>query len=1854
MPNNNPSTSSAIADTIPGSTEYKPPLLTMFYPHKELRHQRDMRSFVNASLREPKMDLVVSLLSRPPMKNFMVQILNTRYTLKAGNGTNSFSFQKIAVPFVHLLVREEFKNSVHQTSLKTIFHTVFSYTNFFQNYGNNLKYLLEHPISLVDPHDTQMYESEFSTSLLSDVVFPFVETLQIGLEYVPGATKCPTFVDLLPILRQGCSHCKTECTAFEAHRRLTLNLSFLEDMIQNYVDNDRSPSEQQICSHDFKEDLPGDLSSQGPRHDNDFQHYRDIAIFPTPAETLCTRDPFLPRSADELEGTYHWLNSSTERFIDSHFRLLREDLTRSFRKGICQFLGQNASTGQNLLKHPEEVSHKFEVMGDQGVDGLVIVWQDVQVVSIVSNSWLGTSFELSVSQIFSDEQEEDRYASWTTGQGSKLLQVGSLVCIIFRDREQCNSLSTSDHASSSDESSILHSHEKSGVDGSFIGDNGTVIVFAKVVEDNRKNLSHNPVRFSLFVRPVADVSVSFLISRMGSVTNLTERCSGSAEMLQLLGHFITGTENVLNCLKSLELTSIPWYHQIFKSSSCTNESSPSIDGNDAIGAPPYIGISTTYDLSFLAETEEAAESLRSVPIGNIEIATAQLTENIGNIRLDKTQLEAFINGLFKEVCLIQGPPGCGKTYIGVQIVKAILLNERCESRSINFHHDLERPPILCVCFTNHALDQFLESLVNSNAVNIEDVVRIGNRSGSELLKERNLNSLSSPTKDEKRAHFRNRAEYEASGSAIDTLVAIIHGDTGGSKFGQWLKGKRISLYNNIMSRIEDDSIVSEVQEELFDDALLRWTELEESEIITQMRMEKLEEAREAFLQDIRVELEKCYLTARRTFLKLQESKNLAKLRTLRSARVVGCTTSGAASRQGILQALGARIIIGEEAAEACEGHILSTLSPKTEHLILIGDHLQLRPRVAEYDLTVDSNQGYNLDVSLFERLSQGNLVPIVKLSTQRRMHPEIADLARLSLYPFLNDADTVVNQGSPDGFNYPIYFWSHSHEEEDMNESVGRNRSHVNNHEVDLITGLTRYTIKQGYSPSNIAILTPYLGQLKRIRERFSAEEVSAMLTDKNIEEMALVGITIDVTTTSDHPNSISKNNEDGELVQTTMEDCVRLSTVDNFQGEEADIVLISMVRSNDDGKIGFLSSSNRTNVMLTRARKGMFLIGNSSTMLSAPEETLLHKVTKHLKTLERVCTVLPLKCQLHGKTNYVSHSDGFSRDGGCGDPCDKTLPCGHLCTRRCHPDDIKHENQKCEVQCTKVLTRCQHVCQRKCHEPCGSCTIPKSLLLSCGHTIETTCGRSEEKDLKCRTIISTIEKPLCKHIVPLQCWEGGVSQAACQKICERLRECGHACLEVCHVQGSPTGDDLHKGDCESRCERLLPCGHVCNEVCHYDRECKPCTRRCEEGCAHQSCKEICSERCTRCSQKCAWTCSCGANRGICNESCRVPCLRSPCNRRCSLRLECGHSCPGVCGEACVPVSFCRECGLGTEVGGQIADVIGSRTLEELDEADGPIIVLECLHAFTLASLDRLFGMDAFYEREVDGWGTPRSVSDVLHAGMCGRGRTECPDCGTAIKDVRRYHRVIRLRNLGKETAVWENGMRRQIFVLKEDIGGLFNMIEREISESSRDSRKTKSRELRTANNLVLDKIHNNVQTVLRRVALMKQSISRENPWMICKEAVSDVVEKSTRTVRTGLAHVQLEVVGLKCRFTVFKTIRNGNVGGSRDKVMGRLQACFENAKQVWGSNVQTVRQANGENGVKRLAARYRRTLSQFMGDLGRLANVERRFHFAVRPLIDDCDRELNRIAPRTNAGPSRTAWTSGQSVGAMNGSQRQ
>ena len=304
---------------------------------------------------------------------------------------------------------------------------------------------------------------------------------------------------------------------------------------------------------------------------------------------------------------------------------------------------------------------------------------------------------------------------------------------------------------------------------------------------------------------------------------------------------------------------------------------------------------------------------------------------------------------------------------------------------------------------------------------------------------------------------------------------------------------------------------------------------------------------------------------------------------IKRAKVVGMTTTGAARLHSVVKNIKSTIMIVEEAAEVFEAHIVASLTPSCQHLILIGDHQQLRPNPTVYELC----RRYNLDVSLFERLIKSGLSHN-RLDIQHRMLPAISKLIVPHIYKDLQDHKSVHEYPTIKGVCSNLFFVDHAEKE----NAVQEGQSKVNEHEARFLQELCRYFLKQGYPGEKITILTTYSGQLFAFKKLMQSK---------------------------DFPG-------------------VRVTTVDNYQGEENDIILLSLVRSNHEGSIGFLKTDNRVCVALSRARHALIAIGNFVQL--AEKSPLWRKIVEYLCKEKMIDTGLVLKSTCnHPKYEKVDKS---------------------------------------------------------------------------------------------------------------------------------------------------------------------------------------------------------------------------------------------------------------------------------------------------------------------------------------------------------------------------------------------------------------------------------------------------------------------------------------------------------------------------------------------------------------------------------------------------------------------------------------
>jgi hypothetical protein len=762
------------------------------------------------------------------------------------------------------------------------------------------------------------------------------------------------------------------------------------------------------------------------------------------------------------------------------------------------------------------------------------------------------------------------------------------------------------------------------------------------------------------------------------------------------------------------------------------------------------------------------------------------------------------------------------------------------------------------CYTNHALDQFLKHLLD---VGIQRMIRIGGRSQATELEGKNLRVVSQvieKTRVESQTLGMSYSELDVCMTSAGYALKPLHQSQQGLSWPameNFLRRKCPKIHEQL-ERPDLEGFIT-----VADDKLLNWlgtksmrTQQTQNEgEVDRIRLEGLTRAAQENIYSLSIPERR---TLAMSWFKQWQEHGSAMLfesldhaaglrehinaiheevnrRALIQAHVVGITTTALARHIETLRRLGSKVVICEEAAEVMEAHVTSALMPGVEHFIQIGDHRQLRPQIQNHSLSLEAPTGrkWQLDRSQFERRAVGEPglkpAPVAQLNVQRRMRPEISQLIR-RVYPNLEDHPSVKSLPNVVGM-WQNLFWLDHRYNEDLRDDGSRVKSHSNQWEVDMATALVRHLVRQGdYSSKDIALLTPYTGQLRKLRTSLSSD-FEICLSERDLETLAADGF--ENTEGGDINSSDHKAMEKKTLLQT-----LRLATVDNFQGEEAKVIVVSLVRSNSKQKVGFLRTENRINVLLSRAQHGMYLIGNTETYLNVPMWADVHS---QLAQVNAVGTELALCCPRHPKMPiFCSEPQDFERkspEGGCSLPCSRRLdPCGHQCQAKCH-SAVMHGSFACAKPCPRIRRSCEHKCPKLCGEDCGPCmTKIEEVELPCGHTKQAIfCHQKTNlKAIKCDV---KVEKsiPRCGHTIQVSCFKDVTSPIfRCPEPCTGLLSCGHdcsGCCGKCLIKLHDGRREFKHPECIRKCDRPhSTCNHRCSKTCHTGENCGSCEAKCE------------------------------------------------------------------------------------------------------------------------------------------------------------------------------------------------------------------------------------------------------------------------------------------------------------------------------------------------------------------------------------------------------------------------------------------
>ena len=280
---------------------------------------------------------------------------------------------------------------------------------------------------------------------------------------------------------------------------------------------------------------------------------------------------------------------------------------------------------------------------------------------------------------------------------------------------------------------------------------------------------------------------------------------------------------------------------------------------------------------------------------------------------------------------------------------------------------------------------------------------------------------------------------------------------------------------------------------------------------------------------------------------------------LRQAEVICATCAGAGS--DILEKYSFQACLIDEATQATEPATVIPLTKGCKQVVLIGDQNQLPPTIISREA-----EAAGLGESLFERFIRAGIRTYM-LKVQYRMHPAIALFPSKTFYKGELLSGTPPSQRrAPVGFDWPVPAvpMAFVNVEEGAERSDGS--SQTNPAEIQRVVNIVKKLAGQHeVLPGDIGVVTPYSAQARAIKKILRG-------------------------------NAPERTRFDAPADPTSMK-AVEVATVDGFQGREKEVIVFSCTRANMNGNVGFLADTRRVNVMLTRAKRGLIIVGHMKTL---------------------------------------------------------------------------------------------------------------------------------------------------------------------------------------------------------------------------------------------------------------------------------------------------------------------------------------------------------------------------------------------------------------------------------------------------------------------------------------------------------------------------------------------------------------------------------------------------------------------------------------------------------------------------------
>lgn len=306
------------------------------------------------------------------------------------------------------------------------------------------------------------------------------------------------------------------------------------------------------------------------------------------------------------------------------------------------------------------------------------------------------------------------------------------------------------------------------------------------------------------------------------------------------------------------------------------------------------------------------------------------------------------------------------------------------------------------------------------------------------------------------------------------------------------------------------------------------------------------------------------------------------------ARVIACTLIGSAHH--LLEGMKFGTLFIDEAAQALEAACWIPMR-RASRVILAGDHCQLPPTVKSI-----AALRAGLGKTLMERIAENKPEVVTLLKIQYRMNDEIMRFSSDWFYGGKVESAPQIKYRSVLDYDHPITWIDTSNEE---------NQITIEGEDAPEDSASTSSSVSAANQNSDLNFKEQFVGEsFGRINKAEAeltlltlAEYFTKIGKQRVLEERIDVGIISPYRAQVQYLKKLIKKYEFFKPYRRL----ISVNTVDGFQGQERDVILISLVRSNDEGQIGFLKDLRRMNVAMTRARMKLIILGNKDTMTKHP-----------------------------------------------------------------------------------------------------------------------------------------------------------------------------------------------------------------------------------------------------------------------------------------------------------------------------------------------------------------------------------------------------------------------------------------------------------------------------------------------------------------------------------------------------------------------------------------------------------------------------------------------------------------------------